>query len=177
MTTLVQPSETPEPSGSLPKARKPPARKTFGGVTYVQDGYGGYIPESYLAPRLKVSRPQDALPALAFIRISPQENFVVVDLDGSNQIVEVRRVTLGLVNQSQIHPRETFRGAIQNNAVSILVAHNHPSGNLEASQSDMAATRRLVDAGRVVGISILDHLIVAADGFSSLRERHPELFT
>lgn len=176
----MQSSDSPENAASsdaVAKVPKPPTKKTFGGITYVRDGFGGYIPESYLAQKVKVVRPQDALPALAFIRISPQENFVVVDLDGSHQIIEVRRVTLGLANQSQIHPRETFRGAIQNNAVSILIAHNHPSGNLEPSQSDMAATRRLVDAGRTIGISILDHLIVAADGFRSLREAFPHLFT
>jgi len=126
--------------------------------------------------KLKIRRPQDALPVLGSLRESPQENFVVLTLDGSNQLIKVHPVTVGLANQSQIHPRETFHPAVQDRAVSIMVAHNHPSGNLEPSESDLAATRRLVDASKTLGIPVLDHIIVAESGFLSLRERHPECF-
>ena len=147
------------------------------GVVYIRDAFGGYIPESYLNPRIKVRQPKDALPALASIRLSPQEIFMVLDLDGNNQIAEVRKATIGLANQSQIHAREAFRGAIANGAVSILIAHNHPSGTLEPSESDLAATRRLVESGKLIGIPVLDHLIIGPTGFFSLRDRYPSYFS
>lgn len=160
------------------KSRAPKPRRVIEGVTYIRDAFGCYVPESLgtWVQKIKVRTPKDALPALAEIRNSPQEVFMVLDLDGNNQIIEARKVTVGLVNQSQIHPRETFRGAIQNNAVSILVAHNHPSGNLEPSESDLAATRRLVEVSKTIGIPILDHVIVSDTGFVSLRERYPAYF-
>lgn len=153
-----------------------PMRKTIGGVVFVKDRFGTYIPESFLRSRIKVRTPSDAIPALASIRLSPQEIMAVIDLDGSNQIIKTREVTQGLVNQSQVHPREVYRGAILNNAVSILVAHNHPSGNLEPSESDLISTRRLVEVSKTIGIPVLDHLIVTADGFLSIRERFPAYF-
>ena len=162
--------------GDASKKPAMPAKKTIGGVVFVRDRFGGYIPETYLKPREKVRTPKDALPALASIRLSPQEIVVVLDLDGNNQIMEMREITRGLANQSQIHPREVYRGAIQNNAVSILVAHNHPSGNLEPSEADLIATRRLVEVSKTIGIPVLDHLIVTTDGFLSIRERYPAYF-
>ena len=153
-----------------------PMRKTIAGVVFVRDRFGTYIPESYLKARIKIRSPKDAMPALSSIRLSPQEIVVVADLDGNNQIMKTREITQGLANQSQIHPREVFRGAIMNNAVSILVAHNHPSGNLEPSESDLIATRRLVEVSKTIGIPVVDHLIVTADGFLSIRERFPAYF-
>lgn len=126
--------------------------------------------------RLRIRTPKDALPVLGTLRTSGQENFVVVTLDGGNQVIKVHPVTVGLANQSQIHPRETFHPAIADRAVSILLAHNHPSGNLEPSESDLAATRRLVDVGKTLGIPVVDHLIVTGVGFLSLREKHPAYF-
>lgn len=126
--------------------------------------------------RLRIRAPKDALPLLGALRKSAQENFVVITLDGNNQVIKVHAVTVGLANQSQIHPRETFHPAVADRAVSILLAHNHPSGNLEASESDLAATRRLVDVGRTLGIPVVDHLIVCEGGCLSLRERYPAYF-
>ena len=172
-----QENQTTEATPESSLKPQPAARKTIGGVAYVRDAFGCYIPASYLKEKTKIRTPKDALPALAAIRFSPQENVVVLDLDGNNQILNVRHVTVGLVNQSQIHPRETFRGAILNNAVSILIAHNHPSGNLEPSESDLIATRRLVEVSKTIGIPVLDHLIVSSTGFLSLRERFPAYFS
>ena len=126
--------------------------------------------------KLRIRSPLDALPALGFLRASAQENFLVLTLDGSNQLIKVHPVTVGLANQSQIHPRETFYHAIQDRAVSIMLAHNHPSGNLEPSESDLTATRRLVEVSKTLGIPVLDHLIVCENGFLSLREKYPAYF-
>lgn len=181
MQNLNSSYETLEPVGGIPSEdpiRNPNPKTVIEGVTYIRDAFGCYVPESasLLARKVKVRTPKDALPALAEIRNCSQEIFMVLDLDGNNQIISARKVTVGLVNQSQIHPRETFRGAIQSNAVSIFVAHNHPSGNLEPSESDLAATRRLVEVGKTIGIPLLDHVIVSPEGFISLRERFPSYF-
>ncbi len=127
--------------------------------------------------KVKIRTPKDALPLLGALRMGLQESVVVLTLDGNNQIIKLHAITLGLANQSQIHPRETFFPAIQDRAVSILVAHNHPSGNLEPSEADLVATRRLVEVSKTMGIPLLDHLIVSENGFLSLRERFPAYFT
>jgi DNA repair protein RadC len=177
MTNTEYPLDAISSANTLQQERRIPQRKTINGIVFVQDSFGGYIPESYLNSKVKVRTPKDALPALSPIRISPQEIVMAIDLDGNNQIAHVRTVTVGLANQSQIHPREVFSGAIRNRAVSILVAHNHPSGNLEPSEADLIATRRLVEAGKTLGIPLLDHLILSANGFLSLRERYPAYFS
>jgi DNA repair protein RadC len=132
----------------------------------------------FLTPRrrVRVRKPQDALPLLGTLRGRKQECFVVVTLDGAHQAIKMHEITVGLANQSQVHPRETFACALEDRAVSILVAHNHPSGSLEPSTDDLSITRRLSDSGRLLGIPLIDHLIVGAEGFSSLRERFPDYF-
>ena len=153
-----------------------PSHQTIGGIAYVRDAFGCYVPESFIQAKPKIRVPKDALPLLSTIRNSPQEVVMVLDLDGNNQVIQAREVTKGLANQSQIHPREVYRGALIANAVSILLAHNHPSGNLEPSESDLIATRRLVEVSKTIGIPVLDHVIVGPTGFSSIRERYPAYF-
>ena len=126
--------------------------------------------------RIRIRRPDDALPLLASLRGLRQECFRVLTLDGVHQVIKTHEITVGLANQSQVHPRETFACALEDRAVSILVAHNHPSGSPEPSTDDITTTRRLVDAGKLMGIPLLDHLIVGEEGFISLRERYPDYF-
>ena len=126
--------------------------------------------------KVKIRTPKDALPFLASLRSELRESVVVLTLDGNNQIIKKHAITTGLANQSQIHPRETFFPAIKDLAVSIMVAHNHPSGNLEPSESDLIATRRLVEVSKTMGIPLLDHLIVSENGWLSIRERFPAYF-
>lgn len=140
-------------------------------------GEGGIVlPLPARKDKIKIRVPKDVLPFLDAITHAEQECFMVITLDGNNQVISHHLVTVGLVNQAQVHPRETFRKAVQHNAVSIMVAHNHPSGNLEPSESDLIATRRLCESGKTLGIPLLDHLIVSSDGFTSLRERYPAYF-
>ncbi len=126
--------------------------------------------------RLRISTPKDALPALATLKASPQEAFAVLTLDAGNQLIKCHMVTVGLVNQSQIHPREAFHCAVADRAVGIIVAHNHPSGRLLPSDADLQVTRRLAQVGQTLGIPVLDHLIVTAGGVLSLRESHSHYF-
>ncbi len=112
----------------------------------------------------------DALPYLAAIRGEKQEHFVCLSLNGANEVLATRVVTVGLLDSNQVHPREVYADPITDRAAAILCAHNHPSGTLEASPEDLAITRRLSQAGELLGIRVLDHLIVTQDGYLSLRE-------
>ena len=154
-----------------------PLKKVIDGEVFIRDSFGCYTPESFLTPKIRICKPEDALPAVSRIRNSQQEIFMVLCLNACHELITAIEVTKGLANKSQTHPRETFREAISVNAVSIMVAHNHPSGNLEASVDDLFCTRRLAEAGRIVGIPLIDHLIVCSTGFISLRERFPDYFT
>jgi len=126
--------------------------------------------------KVRIQKSADALPLLGGLRIRRQECFVVLTLDGVHQVIKVHEITVGLANQSQVHPRETFACALEDRAVGILVAHNHPSGSLDPSTDDLLTTRRLSDAGRLLGIPLIDHLIVGEEGFLSLRESFPDYF-
>ena len=101
-----------------------------------------------------------------------RETFVVILLNTANQVLRTVTVGEGSLNAVIIHPREVFRLAIAENAAAVIVAHNHPSGNLEPSREDIAITKQLVEAGRIVDIRMLDHLIIAGESFTSLAERN-----
>ena len=80
-------------------------------------------------------------------------------------------VTVGLLDSAQIHPREVFADALADRAAGVILVHNHPSGNLEPSPEDIAITRQLVEAGKLLGIEVLDHIIISPSGHLSLKER------
>lgn len=113
-----------------------------------------------------IDSPKKAVEQLADIRDKKQEYFVCLTLDGANRLISKRIITIGTLTASLVHPREVFAEAITDRAASIIIAHNHPSGNLEASQADIDVTNRLKQAGELLGIEVLDHLIVGGDGFS-----------
>jgi DNA repair protein RadC len=100
------------------------------------------------------------------------EQFRVVLLNSANQIIRIVDVSSGSLNAVMIHPREVFRIAIAENAAAVILVHNHPSGNVEPSREDCAITRQLVDAGRIVDIRVLDHIIIGGDAFTSFADRH-----
>lgn len=104
-------------------------------------------------------------------RKAKKEHFCVFFLDTQNRITARETVSIGTLNASLIHPRECFRTAIVKNSCSVIFAHNHPSGSLEPSVEDLNVTKRLVSAGKLLGIEVLDHVIVTADSHTSLKER------
>lgn len=108
-----------------------------------------------------------------YIGDEDREVFFVMCLNTKNGVVAVHRCHIGSINASVVHPREVFKAAILNNAASIIVAHNHPSGQPSPSQEDIHITRRLVDAGKMLGIEVLDHVIIGGGtkSFISLREK------
>ena len=115
-----------------------------------------------------IDSPEKAVELLADIRDKKQEYFVCLTLDGANRLITKRVVTIGTLTASLVHPREVFADAIADRAASIIVAHNHPSGSLEASQADREVTNRLRQAGELLGISLVDHIIITKDYFQSI---------
>jgi len=119
-----------------------------------------------------IGSPQDGYNLIKqFLGDVDREHFVVVCLDTKNQPTAINVCHIGSLNSSIVHPREVMKPAILSNAAGILVGHNHPSGNPEPSQEDIQVTRKLVDAGKIIGIDILDHIILGDDSFISLKEQ------
>jgi len=118
-----------------------------------------------------VQCPGDVLSLLEEYKHKKQEYFICISLNGANEVIEKRVITIGLLNSSQVHPREVYADVITDRAASIILAHNHPSGSLSPSESDIQITNQLVEAGKILGISVLDHLIVSKKGHVSLKEQ------
>lgn len=123
-----------------------------------------------------VTDPEDVLPRLAWLKYEQQEHMMAITLDSSNHIIGVHDLTTGLVNQTPVHPREAFRKAILDNAVSVIFAHNHPSGSTEPSAEDMSITRILCASSKILQIPVLDHLIISKSGYTSICRREPDIF-
>ncbi len=121
-------------------------------------------------PTVKVSGPKDLIPMLGRFSTKKQEHFVVVTLDGGQQVIRIHIVCIGLLNRTLIHPREVFVRAIKDHAASIILVHNHPSGSVDPSREDREATSRLTDAGKPLGIELLDHLIIGKSRYHSFQE-------
>lgn len=99
-----------------------------------------------------------------------QECFKIIMLDTKNKVIKVEEITRGTLNSSLVHPREVFVKAIKQHAAAIILAHNHPSGDTEPSAEDKSITRRLVEAGELIGISVLDHIIIGRGTYMSFKQ-------
>lgn len=119
----------------------------------------------------RVTRPEDILPLVAHLREKRQEHFVCIALNGAGEVLGNRIITIGLLNHSLVHPREVFADAITDRAASVICVHNHPSGSLEPSSQDIAITTQLKEAGSILGIQLIDHIIVTRTGHVSMKER------
>ncbi len=100
-----------------------------------------------------------------------KEKFFVICLNSANKIITYDVISIGNLNTSVVHPREVFKKAIENNSASIILLHNHPSGNAEPSNEDISITKKLVEAGKIMDIQVFDHLIIAGNYFTSLVEK------
>ncbi len=105
------------------------------------------------------------------MRFLEKEHFRILTLDSKNQIISTEEISIGTLNASIVHPRDVFKAAISRNANSIILIHNHPSGDTEPSKEDIMVTKRLMEAGNIVGIRVLDHIIIADNRYLSLREK------
>lgn len=106
-----------------------------------------------------------------FIGNKDKEHFVVFYLDTQNRLIEDRIISIGTLNASLVHPREVFNPAVSLRAASIIVAHNHPSGNVEPSMEDREITKQLVQAGRLIGVEVKDHIIVSLNNSFSFQQQ------
>ena len=117
-----------------------------------------------------ITSPADVLPELRHIRDLKQEHFVVIFLNARNQIIKTETISIGSLNASFVHPREVFAPAVGISAASVILGHNHPSGDVTPSREDIELTRRMVQAGEIMGIEVVDHLIIGSDRFISMKE-------
>ena len=124
-----------------------------------------------LGVRPVIRSPLDILPLLSDIKDQQREHFLCLYLNARNQVIHREVVSIGSLSSSIVHPREVFQPAVSQAAASVVLAHNHPSGDASPSQDDIDLTRRLVQAGEIMGIDVLDHLIISADDFLSLKEK------
>lgn len=118
----------------------------------------------------KIRSPSDVYPLLSHYGDRQQEYFFSISLNGAHEVIEIKTVSKGILNRAIIHPREVFTNAISQRAASIVVAHNHPSGNLEPSKEDRDITYRLQEAGLLLGIELLDHVVFSHKGYFSFLE-------
>jgi DNA repair protein RadC len=119
-----------------------------------------------------IASPHDAYQLLRdWLEPRDRECFAIVLLDTRSKVIGLHLVSIGSLNASIVHPRECFKPAILANASAILLAHNHPSGDASPSQEDLAITSRLKQAGELLGIAVLDHLVIGDGTFVSLKER------
>ncbi len=128
----------------------------------------------YRGTKLKEIRGPDDVVAFVGpkLRREQREHFLVLLLNARHEAIARETVSIGSLNASVVHPREVFKPAVMQSAASIVLVHNHPSGDPEPSEEDLAITKRLVQAGELLGIAVLDHVIVGSRGVVSLRSRN-----
>jgi len=105
------------------------------------------------------------------LRDHRKEHFVIFYLDSRNQEIKREIISVGSLNANLVHPREVFEPAVRNLAAQIILAHNHPSGDPEPSEDDLLLTKKLVESGKILGIEVIDHIIVAKDNFFSFKNK------
>jgi len=140
---------------------------SFERVVLVKEKVGEYeLPEKVGSP----DQAYKAITAITSIEEEAQEVFGILILNAKNKIVAVHEISRGTLNASMVHPREVFKPAVLHNASAIICFHNHPSGEPKPSKEDIETTNRLVEAGKIMGIEVLDHIIVGDDKYTSLKE-------
>jgi len=127
-----------------------------------------------LEPELKnfnIKDPESVVKAIrASIKDKAKEHFKLILLNPRNKIIGISTISIGTLNASLVHPREVFKDAIMHTAASVVLAHNHPSGDPEPSEDDLTITKRLIEAGKILGIEVLDHIVIGKERFKSFKE-------
>ena len=135
-------------------------------ATNIMAGFELWRRQFEVSERPIIDSPEKAVEQLSDIRDKKQEYFVCLTLDGANRLIVKRIITIGTLTASLVHPREVFAEAIADRAASIIVAHNHPSGSLNASTDDLKLTNRLKDSAELIGIPLLWHLLVTSKSYA-----------
>ena len=123
-----------------------------------------------LRETVKIVTARDVLPLVADIAGKQQEHFACISLNGANEVIEKRTVTIGQLDQSPVHPREVFADVIADRAAAVIFVHNHPSGDLHPSDADRRTHEQLTQAAKILGLRVLDHLILSKNGHFSFQE-------
>jgi DNA repair protein RadC len=138
---------------------------------------GVRMSQQVLSPRFKIEHPVHAYNLVKEqLQVEKRELFVIILLDNRGSLIGQHTVAIGTLTFAPVHPREVFYPAIRHKAASIILAHNHPSGDLTPSKQDIELTKQLVEAGKLVGIPVNDHVIVSNQGYLSLRQRDSACF-
>ena len=120
----------------------------------------------------KITSPRDVAEIfIPILRDENKEKFIVVCLNSANKIIKFETISIGNLNSSVVHPREVFKVAIDNSSASIILIHNHPSGNPEPSNEDIRITKKIVETGKIMEIPVFDHLIIAGETYTSFVEK------
>lgn len=152
---IIQTLFGPEEITTKPRSIKFKQIKAVYETLTIQEDIG-----DYLAPGARFTSPVQIFNTFSFLTNETKEYFFTLHLDGKNRIVCIDQVSVGSLNQSIVHPREVFKTALLSSAAAIILIHNHPSGDPAPSREDREITRRLKEAGELLGIRILDHMIV-----------------
>ncbi|NLL99934.1 MAG: DNA repair protein RadC [Treponema sp.] len=120
----------------------------------------------------KITTPKDVVPLVQYYSFQAQEHFIVITLNGGNEVINLRIAAIGRGNKAIINPRDIFSEALKVHASSIIICHNHPSGNLIPSEADIYLTEKINIASEFIGIKLLDHIIITTTGFFSFKSNH-----
>lgn len=158
---------------NLPKARFPELKKTFGlGPAKAAEIMACFeLGRRFLNGKKAelILSPKDVWESVKDIRDNKKEHFVIFYLDTRNQKIQRDVISVGTLNANIVHPREVFEPAIRCAAAQIIVSHNHPSGDTNPSNDDLEVTKRLADAGKILGIDVIDHVVVSENSFLSMK--------
>src|SRR3990167_8574157 len=119
-----------------------------------------------------INTAKDAAAQLTDMRDLKKEHFVVLYLNAKNQLAHKETISMGTLNANLVHPREVFEPAVRYLAAQVVISHNHPSGDPKPSDADLEITKRLVEAGKMMGIEVVDHIIITKNSFLSFKEEH-----
>ena len=163
----------PRPKSKTSKAtdnnRQPASPQLIIQDTFIREARVNYLHCEHVM--FRISGPADVANFVrSILTDNSREHFVALYLDGQNQVAAYSIVSIGSANSAPVAPREVFQRAVLTGAISIVLAHNHPSGSTTPSSDDRAVTRRLRESGELLGIKILDHLIVTNSAFLSMKE-------
>lgn len=134
---------------------------------------GKRIATSFNDKKIKISSPQDVSNlVMEEMRYLKKEHFRIIMLDTKNNILTISNISIGSLNASIVHPREVFKEAIRRSSASIILVHNHPSGEPTPSKEDISITKRLIESGKILGISVLDHIVIGDGCYFSFKEQN-----
>lgn len=129
------------------------------------------VTSDYIGGRAQFKSSREVFALFNFLKYEAKEHFLALHLDSKNRILCVDKVSSGSLNASIVHPREVFKTALLSSAAAVLFVHNHPSGNPEPSREDLELTTRLKQAGDLLGLRVLDHIIIGEDRYVSLADQ------